>query len=140
MRIAAFFALAHMVGFACAAPTPKLDSAPPIICAVSGGSGWKPSLDAIRDLEMRLPGYFVSIKDAKNRLPAVGIVFSRQYTGLLINGKKIIRGRYYPVGEPGVSGATGECWETLDGGNRYWELRYDIQTGVFTHLFVNGEA
>jgi hypothetical protein len=64
--------------------------------------------------------------------------YQRQYIGLERNGKQIIYGNYF-------CDNMGKNWRSeivfvLDGGDCYFQVEYDVESGTFTKLLVNGES
>ena len=64
--------------------------------------------------------------------------YNRQYAGLILNGKKFVYANYFCT-------STGTDWKqdfvfVLDGGDCYFQFKYNADTGEFFDLQVNGEA
>jgi hypothetical protein len=64
--------------------------------------------------------------------------YNRQYIGIILDGKKIIYANFFCE-------STGRDWITefifvLDGGDCYFQFKYDVDSGEFFDLQVNGVA
>ncbi|MEO6277944.1 hypothetical protein [Roseateles sp.] len=131
-------------GIASAAPPPILERTAATICAVESKAAigeWRPTRAQIRVLENSLGVYFAKLPGAETNLPAPNLVYARQYSGVVREGKRLIAGRFYPAGEPIPRFAkTGACWVTADGGNRYWDVYFDPKTLQVIGHGVNGVA
>lgn len=75
------------------------------------------------------------IKDLKN--------YAFQYTGLIIKNKKYIYINAFKLYTPEDLTTIYKNWKTspiivCDGGESYWGVLYDLETGQFTQLSMNG--
>lgn len=102
---------------------------------------WIPSTEDVRTLEGELRSYLgqnqsafhepASIEERPGR-------YTRQYWGLLENEKKVVFINFF-------CDAFGMDWQhervqVEDGGDCYFQLKYDVESGEFFDLRVNGEA
>ena len=92
-------------------------------------------------IERALPAYFATLKADARQLPDKKYVFGRQYSGFTRDGKRLIWGSFYPVDHPSIAYMKpGSCWNTFDGGNAFWNVTFDPQTGTIIGFRVNGIA
>jgi len=102
---------------------------------------WIPSVDDILKLEENLAGYLNQNSDQFYRQPPVWErldEYQRQYIGFERNGRQIIYGNYF-------CDNLGKNWRqelifVLDGGDCFFQVEYDVESGMFINLLVNGEA
>ena len=102
---------------------------------------WTPSTEDIMTLEEGLDEYlqenahiFYSETPPWEKLEK----YQRQYIGYKENGNHMIYGNYFCGA--GKLDWTVEFIEVMDGGECFFQVRYDADSGVFTELRVNGEA
>ena len=101
---------------------------------------WTPSTDDILRLEEGVVEYLRQNSGAFYRQPPVWErldEYRRQYIGYAIEGKKIIYGNFFCSEE--------DNWQqefvmVIDGGDCYFQVKYDVESGKFIYLAVNGEA
>ena len=102
---------------------------------------WTPSTDDVLKLEERIVEYLRQNSGQFSHQPPVWErldEYRRQYIGYEIGGKRIIYGNFFCSYE-------GKDWRqeflvVLDGGECYFQVEYDIESGMFITLLVNGEA
>ncbi len=104
-------------------------------------SYWTPSTEDIAALEKELPEYlkenahiFYAEIPPWEKLEK----YQRQYIGYKENGQHMIYGNYFCGA--GNLDWTVEFIEVMDGGECFFQIRYDLKNGTFTELRVNGEA
>jgi hypothetical protein len=132
--VAAFTVTCH------AAPAPALSDSSATVCAPDKRE-WQPSQAQVAQLERALGAYFKKVQETEANLPARGVVYARQYTGITHKGRKLIYGRFYPESDPPPSFVKpGGCWFVSDGGNLYWDIYFDPKKGRVVSHRVNGVA
>lgn len=103
---------------------------------------WAPTVEEVRTLEKQLATYLPQQQHAfdgskipiEERLPT----YKRQYWGILKNEKRVIFVNFF-------CNSLHYDWtyqEVVvdDGGDCYFQIRYDVETGTFFDLYVNGSA
>jgi len=80
------------------------------------------------------------IEDVRGRLSE----YRRQYVGLLVKGSKRIYLNAFPNTVAGYRDDF-DYWQEefvsiLDGGTRFWQIEYDVQTKQFLNFSANGDA
>ena len=108
---------------------------------VGSGNFWTPSVDNIFKLEEGLAEYLSQNSSQLFRQPPVWErldEYQRQYIGRERGDRQIIYGNYF-------CNNIGMDWrQTLvivdDGGDCYFQVEYDVESGLFIELTVNGEA
>jgi len=103
---------------------------------------WVPTVEEVRTLEKQLVTYLPQQQHAfdgsktpiAERLPT----YKRQYWGVLKNEKKVIFTNFF-------CNVLHYDWTNQevvveDGGDCYFQIRYDVETGTFFDLHVNGNA
>lgn len=102
---------------------------------------WTPTVEEVAAFEAGLPSYLQTVdipyRDTQpilERLPA----YTRQYFGLVRGDEQLIYGNFFC-----------DTWEmdwgetavvVMDGGDCYFQVTYDVNTGEYTSLWINGEA
>lgn len=102
---------------------------------------WTPSVDDILKIEENIAEYLSQNSNKFYWQPPVWQrldEYQRQYIGLERGGKQIIYGNYFCEG--GNSNWRNEFVFAIDGGECYFQVEYDLQSGLFIKLQVNGEA
>jgi hypothetical protein len=102
---------------------------------------WTPSEDDILKLEGEIAGYLRQNSNQFYRQPPVWErldEYQRQYIGLERGGRQIIYGNYFCNSE-GINWRQ-ELVIVEDGGECYFQVEYDVESGLFIKLLVNGEA
>jgi hypothetical protein len=117
---------------------------------VSGQDYWTPSLPDVLALEKRLPDY---LRRTLCDDPPVGPQFcgwgrfplwmkvptyKRQYVGVVRDGRRVIFANFFCE-------VFNKKWRSepvfvLDGGDCFVQVNYDVKSGLFSDLMVNGEA
>lgn len=108
---------------------------------VEAGDFWTPSEDEIMKLEDRLAGYLSQNAVQFYRQPPVWErldEYQRQYIGFERGGKKLIYGNFF-CNNLGIDWRQGLVI-VQDGGECYFQVEYDAESGMFTMLLVNGES
>ena len=104
--------------------------------------GWVPKVEEVLALEEQLATYLPQQQHAfdslqapiEERLPT----YKRQYWGLLKDGKRVVFANFF-------CNALHYDWlhqqvVVEDGGDCYFQIRYDVKTGTLSDLHVNGSA
>ena len=106
------------------------------------GQSWTPQPEQIAALEAALIPFLQTAEDPWlkpdppiwERLPA----YERQYAGFIIDDKHIIYGNFLCDGE------NFELWRDWvvvnDGGDCYFQVKYDVENDALFDLWVNGES
>jgi len=103
---------------------------------------WVPTVDEVLALEEQLLTYLPQQQRAFDSLQAPIVerlpTYKRQYWGVFENDKRLIVANFF-------CDASRDDWHekvvsVLDGGDCYFRLRYDVDTGSFSNLIVNGSA
>jgi hypothetical protein len=102
---------------------------------------WTPTEEDVLLLEQKLPAFLQENSASFRRQPPVWEELSsykRQYAGVVLNEKKIIYGNFFCTN-------TGIDWKkdwvfVLDGGDCFFQLQFEIASGNFSGLMVNGDA
>ena len=105
------------------------------------GGYWTPTEEDVLSLEEKLDTFLRQNSESFRRQPPVWEQldnYKRQYVGIMIKGKPVIYGNFFCTD-------TGTDWKSewifvLDGGDCFFQLQFDIESGTFTELTVNGEA
>ncbi len=122
-----------------AAPTQIINSRPNGVILKDGA--WTPNAEMVTTLETRLPAYLAQqqTKFSARQAPIVERLaqYKFQYWGEMENGKRVITINAFC--------AAFDDWKTqrvfvLDGGDCFFNLQYDVDSGTFFDLQVNGEA
>ena len=104
---------------------------------------WTPAEADVRAMEAALVPYLRDVPedavgrvapDLWERLPG----YTRQYVGIVEEGRRLVFANVF-------CDAFGTDWAVepivvLDGGDCFFQVRYDVETGAFSGLIVNGEA
>jgi len=105
---------------------------------------WVPTVEEVRTLEKQLGTYLPQHRDAfdgsnipiEERLPT----YRRQYWGILENERRVIFVNFFCNSVPTPTDWTTQEVIGIDGGDCYFKIRYDVETGTFFDLYVNGSA
>lgn len=108
---------------------------------VGSGNFWTPSVDDILKLEEKIAEYLSQNSNQFYRQPTVWErldEYQRQFIGLERGGRQIIYGNFF-------CNNIGMDWRKIlvivdDGGDCYFQVEYDVESGLFIKLMVNGEA
>ena len=103
---------------------------------------WVPTSEEVLALEEQLVPYLAQERGAfdslqapiEERLPT----YRRQYWGVLQDGRRLIVANFFC--DARHTEWTEREVAVIDGGDCYFRLRYDVETGAFSHLLVNGVA
>lgn len=102
---------------------------------------WTPTEEDILLLEENLPSFLQENSTSFRREPPVWEQldnYKRQYAGLVIHDSKIIYGNFF-CSDPGMDWKK-EWMFVIDGGDCFFQLQFDIASGAFSGLMVNGDA
>jgi len=102
---------------------------------------WTPSVEDIFKCEENVAEYLSQNSYAFHYQPPVWErldEYQRQYIGLERSGEKIIYGNFFC--DNGDEGWRQEFVFAIDGGECYFQVEYDVESGLFTKLRINGEA
>ena len=102
---------------------------------------WAPSVSDVLKLEEKIDEYLSQNSNLFYRQPPVWErldEYQRQYIGFERGGKQIIYGNYF-------CDSTGKNWRqefvfVFDGGDCFFQVEYDVESGTFIKLWVNGES
>jgi hypothetical protein len=106
------------------------------------GENWTPDPAQVAALETALIPFLKTAKDPWlrpdppiwERVPN----YQRQYIGLIEDGRQIIYGNYFC--NSAETDWRKELVQVNDGGDCYFQVKYDVETGTIYDLRVNGEA
>ena len=97
---------------------------------------WTPGLPEVLRAEEGVPGYLARMSSS---LSGKFSSYIRQYTGFYHQGRKLIFIQFlcWPPSTPGW-----RCQRVAvdDGGDCYFSLEYDVASGEYRNLRINGEA
>lgn len=103
---------------------------------------WKPSRGDVTALEQGLPAYLKTINvPLFSQEPPIWERLSEykgQYFGILENGKRVVYANYF-CSAP-LDSWMEEVLLVLDGGDCYFQIKFEVDTNRFYDLQVNGEA
>ena len=105
------------------------------------GGYWTPTQEDIQTLEGKLDSFLREHAESFRRQPPAWEQlddYQRQYVGVIINDKRAIYGNFFCT-ETGVDWRK-EWVLVMDGGDCFFQLQFDVESGTFTELMVNGEA
>jgi hypothetical protein len=93
---------------------------------------WTPSKEQIDQLELKLPAYKQKLKRPTAQLSS----FYRQYAGFIAGGRKIIYVNLFPkrIAPDWQSRAVVVC----DGGEQFWGVEFEVDTGQLVNAAFNG--
>ena len=100
---------------------------------------WDPSGEQIGRLEFLLPKYVGNDAGQKLRIPD-NVEYHRQYVGIVVNGKRLIYGNFYPANFPDYLDEKSKPVVVCDGGPAFWGIVFDPEANVFLDLKVNGSV
>ena len=147
--LVAFVLLAACAGGS--SPTPAATEQPDDLLLITTGEfegvilhqgDWLPTVEDVLALEQQLITYlpqqhraFDSLQaPIEERLPT----YKRQYWGVVENGRRLISANFF------CESSRYDWMEreviVIDGGDCYFRLWYDVETGAFSNLMVNGSA
>jgi hypothetical protein len=101
---------------------------------------WTPTKDDVRKLEAKIEFYLRKVSD--RRSPALWsklAEYRRQYAGIVENGRKKIYANFF------CKTAQITDWKinpvaVEDGGDCFFQIKYDVEAGTFSSLYINGNA
>jgi hypothetical protein len=110
---------------------------------------WQPTADQIRSLEALLPAALaVANATWMSRDPnatSQSAEFGRQYSGLILDGRKIIYMNAFPLDKTDFDGTKLIPFDwhakpavVCDGGNHYFGVEYAPESKTFSHFAFNG--
>ncbi len=102
---------------------------------------WTPSVDDVLQIEKNVAEYLSQNSYAFHYQPPVWErldEYQRQYIGLERSGEELIYGNFFC--DSGDVGWRQEFVFAIDGGECYFQVEYDVESGLFINLWVNGEA
>ena len=102
---------------------------------------WTPSVNDILKIEENIAEYLNKNSDKFNWQPPVWQrldEYQHQYIGLERRGKRIIYGNYFCEG--GNNNWRKVFVFAIDGGECYFQVEYNISSGLFIKLLINGES
>ena len=105
------------------------------------GGYWTPTEAQVKILEAALPAYLQDNSQLFYRQPPVWERlngYNRQYVGLIEANKQVIFANFF-CQDMGVDWRK-EPVEILDGGECYFQVKFDIASQSFFSIIVNGEA
>jgi hypothetical protein len=100
---------------------------------------WLPSSEQIAKLEQRAVAYVGDSESKKQRAPD-RIAYHRQYVGVVVKGKRLIYGNFYPANFESSRNEASSSVVICDGGASFWGLVFDPETNQILELRLNGEA
>jgi hypothetical protein len=103
------------------------------------GGSWQPSDEVVREIETTLEDHVKKIAKQKSRGLRPWAVYSFQLQGQEKNGKKYV---YINAlcNSQDASLLGRSLIVVMDGGNCFFNVKYDPVNKVFYDLFINGEA
>jgi hypothetical protein len=106
---------------------------------------WNPSTQQIQKLESLLPKYLRDGADPRRSIPS-NVEYHRQYVGIVVNGKRLIYGNFYPADVLYPTSVFDHLDErstpvvVCDGGPAFWGVVFDPESNAFLDLRVNGSV
>lgn len=102
---------------------------------------WTPSVDDIQLIEGKIVDYLTQNANKFFWQPPVWErldEYNRQYIGLERGAKKIIFGNFFC--ESGKQDWKKDLIFAIDGGECYFQVEFDLESGLFSSLRINGES
>jgi hypothetical protein len=104
---------------------------------------WTPAQEDVQPLEERLAAFVQ--KAAPARSPELWKKldgYKRQYVGLVLAGRKVIYANFVctSVVEESFPNWQSQPVQVDDGGDCFFQVDYDVESGEFSNLMVHGEA
>ena len=101
---------------------------------------WTPAKEDVARLEEKIEFYLRKVSD--KRSPALWSKlrdYKRQYAGIVEGGRRKIYANFF------CNNAKITDWKMRpvaveDGGDCFFQIKYDIEAGTFSDLYINGEA
>ena len=111
--------------------------------ALIGSEGkdyWTPTKEDVRKLEEKIEFYLRKVSD--RRSPALWsklVEYRRQYAGIVENGRKKIYANFF------CKTAQITDWKmnpvaVEDGGDCFFQIKFDVEAGTFSNLYINGNS
>ena len=99
---------------------------------------WTPDPDDVRELERHLGAYLKEAGETSPGLISKWSDYKRQYAGIMVDGKRLVFANYF-------CDAFDVEWQrdwvfVMDGGDCFFDVKYDAETGEFYELRIHGEA
>jgi hypothetical protein len=98
---------------------------------------WNPSPEQIRKLESLLPQYVRHGTDRNPNIPD-NVEYHRQYVGIVVNGKRLIYGNFYPASVSDLFDEKSMPVVVCDGSSSFWGIVFEPDSSAFLDLQVNG--
>jgi hypothetical protein len=98
---------------------------------------WNPSPEQIRKLESLLPQYVRRGADRNPNIPD-NVEYHRQYVGIVVNGKRLIYGNFYPASVSDLFDERSMPVVVCDGSASFWGIVFEPESSAFLDLQVNG--
>lgn len=99
---------------------------------------WTPTPEAVAALEAQLGDYLAQHQTTFFRPTADLLTYQRQYVGLVYGEQQVVYANFFCT-------SASMDWQNdfvlvMDGGDCFFQVKYDMATGEFFDLRVNGEA
>ena len=98
---------------------------------------WNPSPEQIRKLESLLPQYLRHGTDRNPNIPD-NVEYHRQYVGIVVDGKRLIYGNFYPASVSDLFDEKSMPVVVCDGSASFWGVVFEPESSAFLDLQVNG--
>ncbi len=98
---------------------------------------WNPSPEQIRKLESLLPQYVRSGSERNPNIPH-NVEYHRQYVGIVVDGKRLIYGNFYPASVSDLFDEKSMPVVVCDGSASFWGIVFEPDSSAFLDLQVNG--
>ena len=98
---------------------------------------WNPSPEQIRRLESLLPQYLRHGTDRNPNIPE-NVEYHRQYVGIVVDGKRLIYGNFYPASVSDLFDEKSMPVVVCDGSASFWGVVFEPESSAFLDLQVNG--
>jgi hypothetical protein len=98
---------------------------------------WNPSPEQIQKLESLLPQYVRHGTDRNPNIPD-NVEYHRQYVGIVVNGKRLIYGNFYPASVSDLFDEKSMPVVVCDGSASFWGIVFEPDSSAFLDLQVNG--
>ena len=98
---------------------------------------WNPSPEQIQKLESLLPQYLRQGTDRNASIPG-NVEYHRQYIGIVVDGKRLIYGNFYPASISDIFDEKSTPVIVCDGGASFWGVVFEPESSMFIDLQVNG--
>ena len=98
---------------------------------------WNPSPEQIQKLESLLPQYVRHGADRNPNIPD-NVEYHRQYVGIVVDGKRLIYGNFYPASVSDLFDERSMPVVVCDGSASFWGVVFEPDSSAFFDLQVNG--